>query len=212
MQLSQRFFRRNVARVAVDLLGCHLKTPSLRLRITEVEAYGGPDDSASHARFEGGPRSRTMFGPAGRAYVYLCYGLHNMFNIVAHADGLAGAVLVRAVEVVAIDGRKWTTGGAQRGGADRNGRSVGPGRVGRVLGAQVDWTGTSLYGRGPLRLYAGPRPAAVRVGPRVGIDFARPRDREAPLRFGVADPGAITRPNAMHPDPVPLGEMLAKHG
>lgn len=107
--LDEAFFARPTLEVARALLGtrlCHrLPDGELRAgRIVEVEAYLGPEDKASHARLQrrrGGlvptPRSAVMFGPVGRAYVYLIYGLHHCFNVVAHAPEAVGAVLIRAL-------------------------------------------------------------------------------------------------------------------
>lgn len=108
--LPQAFFDQPTRTVARALLGmrlCH-RLPSGELRagrIIEVEAYLGPEDKASHARLQrrrGGlyptPRSAVMFGPCGHAYVYLIYGMHTCFNVVAHAPGAVGAVLIRALD------------------------------------------------------------------------------------------------------------------
>lgn len=107
--LDAAFFARPTLAVARELLGtrlCH-RLPSGELRagrIVEVEAYLGPEDKASHARLQrrrGGlvptPRSALMFGPVGRAYVYLIYGMHTCFNVVAHDADAVGAVLIRAL-------------------------------------------------------------------------------------------------------------------
>ena len=85
--LPQSFYARSVEEVARDLLGRSVHRAGVVLRITEVEAYGGPEDSASHARFLHTPRNAPMWGPPGRAYVYLCYGLHRMLNVVARPEG-----------------------------------------------------------------------------------------------------------------------------
>lgn len=107
--LPEAFFARPTLTVARELLGarlCHrLPGGELRAgRIVEVEAYLGPEDKASHARLQSRrrelvptPRSAIMFGPVGRAYVYLIYGMHHCVNVVAHAEGAVGAVLIRAL-------------------------------------------------------------------------------------------------------------------
>src|SRR6266576_6176060 len=96
-RLPPAWFQRDAARVARDLVGCALVHRRRAGMIVETEAYLGPDDLASHARF--GPTARTsvMFGPGGISYVYLCYGIHQMFNIVTGPAGQGQAVLIRAV-------------------------------------------------------------------------------------------------------------------
>ncbi|MEO7731105.1 MAG: DNA-3-methyladenine glycosylase, partial [Kofleriaceae bacterium] len=91
------FFARASPVVARALIGCALVHRERAGLIVETEAYLGPQDLASHARF--GPTARTsvMFGPGGVSYVYLCYGIHQMFNIVTGATGAGQAVLIRAV-------------------------------------------------------------------------------------------------------------------
>ncbi|MDE3034295.1 MAG: DNA-3-methyladenine glycosylase, partial [Acidobacteriota bacterium] len=91
--LERPFFIRPCAEVARDLLGMHLVRGAVVLRITEVEAYLGPEDSASHARAGRTLRTAPMWEAGGLAYVYLCYGLHWMLNIVAEEEGRAAAIL-----------------------------------------------------------------------------------------------------------------------
>ena len=91
--LPQSFFARPVDELAPALLGCRIKLGRVVLAITEVEAYAGPEDSASHARFGRTDRNAPMWGPAGRTYVYLCYGIHNMLNVTAEDSGRAAAVV-----------------------------------------------------------------------------------------------------------------------
>ncbi|HZL14491.1 MAG TPA: DNA-3-methyladenine glycosylase, partial [Verrucomicrobiae bacterium] len=94
----------DVVDAARGLLGVWLvrgDAASLRIgRIVETEAYGGPEDLASHARFGHTPRNRSMFGPPGHAYVYGVYGMHTCLNVVCGPPDRAAAVLVRAVEPV----------------------------------------------------------------------------------------------------------------
>jgi hypothetical protein len=116
-----------------------------------------------------------MFGPPGRAYVYLCYGLHTMLNVVCEGEGTAAAVLIRGA--VAIAGADVVT--ERRGGRlDLS----GPGKVGQALGLDPSWSGAPLDEA--LRLCAGAAPAGAtrRSGPRVGIDYAAPADRALPWR------------------------------
>lgn len=95
--ISQAFFSRPVLDVAPDLLGKFLVTEEYEGMITEVEAYDGPEDKACHGRFGPTDRTRVMFGPAGHWYVYLCYGMHWMLNVVTGDEGYPAAVLLRGV-------------------------------------------------------------------------------------------------------------------
>ncbi|NVB39981.1 DNA-3-methyladenine glycosylase [Pseudenhygromyxa sp. WMMC2535] len=184
--LPQSFCAREVEALARTLLGCRLQRGEVVLRITEVEAYAGPEDTASHARAGETPRTAVMWGPAGRVYVYLCYGIHNMLNISAGEAGRASAVLIRACEPLA--GLEQVR--ARRGGKTGPTLLDGPGKVGAALELDTSWSGHPLYEPGELVL-AGPEPdwqnPGLLVGARVGIDFAAPEDRDRPWRFALAD-------------------------
>ncbi len=99
--LDRSFYIRDTSIVAKDLLGKVLVKESGGITISgiivETEAYYGPDDPASHAFGGPTPRSRIMFGQAGMAYVYLCYGVHWLLNIVTEVKGTPGAVLIRGL-------------------------------------------------------------------------------------------------------------------
>ena len=100
--LGPSFFDRRADSVARELLGCWLIVQRAdqhqeKHRIFEAEAYLGPQDLACHGRMGPTPRNRTMFGPAGYWYVYLCYGMHWMLNVVTGREGLPAAVLLRGV-------------------------------------------------------------------------------------------------------------------
>lgn len=194
-RLPQRFFARPVDEVAAGLLGAVLRHGEVALRITEVEAYGGPADSASHARFDAAGRSAPMFGPPGRAYVYLCYGLHNMFNVVTGPAGSASAVLVRSAEPVSGMEKILERRGHKRGPV----LLTGPGKVGQALAVDPSWSGHPLYRGGGLTVHAGPPPREILVGPRVGIDYAQDLDRTRAWRFAAAHSDWVTQPGTLRP-------------
>ena len=95
-RLPIEFFQRDALVVARDLLGKHLNRGEVTLRITEVEAYRWPDDDANHGRAGLTPRNASMWGLPGRAYVYLCYGIHHLLNVVTGVEGQPSAVLIRS--------------------------------------------------------------------------------------------------------------------
>lgn len=170
---------RPVAEVAQDLLGCHLVSGEVILRITEVEAYGGPEDSASHCRHGRTPRNAPMWGPGGHAYVYFCYGVHWMLNLVTGPEGEGAAVLIRGCEVVAGSDVV-----RERRGGRRDPHLVsGPGKVGQALAVHGGLTGHPLYELGGLELRQGTAAERILATPRIGIGFANPKDQAAPLRF-----------------------------
>ena len=190
----ERFYVRDAELVAPELLGMLLCRDGVVLRITEVEAYRWPGDTACHARHGRTPRNDALWGPPGRAYVYLCYGLHHMLNLVTGRDGEAGAVLVRAAEPVAgLD-----TVRTRRRGVQGPGLLAGPGRVGAALALDLDLNHERLFRRGGLEVRRGPRPAAVVAGPRVGIDHALPAHRALPWRFADAGSRWVSHRGALH--------------
>jgi DNA-3-methyladenine glycosylase len=171
-RLQRRFFARPAQVVARALLGKLLVHGTRSGRIVETEAYLGPEDLASHARFGRTARNRAMFGPGGLAYVYLCYGIHEMFNVVTGRDGDPQAVLLRAIEPV-----------AGVAGGPASGR--GPGKLTRVLGLSRAHDGHDLVTDHALFVATdGARVAddEVAVGPRVGVDYAGGW-AAAPLRY-----------------------------
>jgi DNA-3-methyladenine glycosylase len=171
--LPAAFYDRRADVVAPELLGKIVTRGSVALRITEVEAYR-QDDSACHAYRGRTARNAPLWGPPGRAYVYLCYGLHHLLNFVCEAEGTAAAVLVRGGEVV---------GGHALVRRRRGGRldCDGPGKVGQALGLDVRFTGASLDGA--LRVVEGEPVAEWTCTPRIGIDYALECHRALPWRF-----------------------------
>jgi DNA-3-methyladenine glycosylase len=140
------------------------------VRLTEVEAYGGEgEDPGSHAFRRKSPRNATMFGPPGRAYVYFTYGMHWCLNVVTRPDGIAGAVLLRAGEVV--EGIDVARSRRPSASSDRD-LARGPARLTVALGVTGDFDGANLLAaRSPLRLtFAEPAPAAyIGVSARTGV-------------------------------------------
>ncbi len=187
--LPRSFYARDVVTVARALLGQHIRRGAVELRITEVEAYRWPGDTACHARSGRTARNAALWDPGGHAYVYLCYGLHNMLNIVAGAEGEAAAVLVRSCEVIAghaVVARRRGTGPSATWLA-------GPGKVGQALALDPSWSHTPLFADAGLAVLAAAGAANVLVGPRVGIDYALPQHRALPWRFADAESVAVTR-------------------
>jgi DNA-3-methyladenine glycosylase len=143
------------------------------VRLTEVEAYGGKDDPASHAFGSRTNRNEPMYGPAGTLYVYLSYGVHWCANIVVGPVGTPNAVLMRAGEVV--EGR----GIAERRRGRATDLSNGPGRLGQALGLNGSHSGSSLF-TGPVRLEGPLGSVSDWIStPRIGISKAV----DVPWRF-----------------------------
>ena len=184
MRLTPAFFDRSCLVVARDLLGRHLVHGDVTLRITEVEAYVGPEDTACHAHKGRTSRNQAMFGPPGTAYVYTCYGIHQLLNLVTGPEGFPAAVLIRAAEPV--HGLPLIR--ARRGDRDGPVLLTGPGKVGAALAVDPAFSGRSLTAGGGLEVHEGMPLADVLHGPRVGIDYAAPPHRDALWRF--AEPGS----------------------
>jgi DNA-3-methyladenine glycosylase len=183
--------------VAPDLLGRHLVHEDVVLRITEVEAYRWPGDTACHARSGRTERNAPLWGPPGRAYLYLCYGLHHMLNVVTGSDGEAQAVLVRACEPVAGLAKIRR----RRGGKNGPVLLTGPGKIGQALRLDTRWSHHPLYTytSDGLRIEPGSPPRSILVGPRVGIDYADAEHRALPWRFADADTRWVTQRTTLKP-------------
>ncbi|MEO6950870.1 MAG: DNA-3-methyladenine glycosylase [Polyangia bacterium] len=157
MRLPQSFYARDVRVVARALVGKHLWHGERGGRIVETEAYLGAHDRASHARFGPHGRSKPVFGPPGVSYVFLIYGMHECYNIVADLDGNASAVLIRALEP-----------------AEGTLRCDGPGRLTKALGIGRPMNGLRVFDpASPIwvedRGEASPR---ITTTPRIGVDYA----------------------------------------
>lgn len=183
--LGADFFDRSVHDVARELVGCRLFFDGVGGTIVETESYER-DDPACHAYAGLTPRTATLFGPPGRAYVYLSYGIHSLLNAVAEPEGQAAAVLIRALE---------PTAGLERMRARRGVRSdaelcSGPGKLTEALGIGLDRNGADLSRDPFLFLPPEAEPPKVVVGPRVGITKAI----ERPWRFCAAGSRFVSRP------------------
>ncbi|MFC4786094.1 DNA-3-methyladenine glycosylase [Nocardioides sp. MAHUQ-72] len=163
--------------VAPLLLGAVLRHGEVAVRLTEVEAYAGPDDPGSHAYRGRTPRNATMFGPPGHLYCYFTYGMHVCSNVVCGPEEQASAVLVRAGEVV--EGIE-VARSRRPGAADRD-LARGPARLCRALGIELAHDGVDLTVSGELSLTVSEPVAECSTGPRVGLRGAP----ERPWRFWV---------------------------
>ncbi len=195
-RLPENFYLRDdVVRIARELLGkvlcSRIDGSTCRVVIVETEAYAGETDRASHA-FGGRRTARTepMYGPGGRAYVYLCYGIHHLFNVVTNRAGIPHAVLVRAGLPLAGHAAL-----ARRRGRDATDRALldGPGKLAQALGITTALSGASLRG-GKLWLEDHGfeiEASAVAAGPRIGVDYAG-ADAARPYRFVATQPPAAS--------------------
>jgi len=177
-RLPPAFFAQDAVTVARKLLGCALVHRTRAGIIVETEAYLGPADLASHARFGATPRTSVMFGPGGVSYVYLCYGIHQMFNIVTGGRGEGQAVLIRAVA-------------PYLGLPDDPRVGRGPGKVTRALHLDRRHDRKDLA-RGALFIAAALAPPRIATGPRIGVAYAGAW-ADKPLRFWWRDHPAVSR-------------------
>ena len=194
--LPRAFYEReDPVEVALDLLGKILRVDSGKgvcaARIVEVEAYGGARDRASHAWRGRTARNESMFGQPGTAYVYLCYGIHRMFNVVTAPENVPAAVLIRGVEPVEgrplmAKRRKLSTGDFRI--------TAGPGALTAALGIRMAWDRSDLV-CGPIRIEDdGMEIASNRIQkrPRVGVNYAGPAAKFR-WRFSLRDNPWVSR-------------------
>lgn len=167
-----------VEHVAPRLLGASVNHAGVTVRLTEVEAYGGADDPGSHAFRGRTPRNGVMFGPPGRLYVYLSYGMHVCANVSCGPDGTPSAVLLRAGEVVA--GAELARVRRRSALRDRD-LARGPGRLCQALAITRLHDGVDLA-TGEVRLELAEHESPWLAGPRVGLRGAPTR----PWRFWIA--------------------------
>lgn len=164
MRLDCDFYTRDVLDVAPHLVGkllCHRVGPTvIRGRITEVEAYRGEDDTACHARVGRTKRTEVLYMAGGHAYVYLCYGIHNLFNVVTGSEGNPQAVLIRGLAHI-----------------------PGPGRLTKALGITLADNRADLTTSPTLWLEDDQYHPVVDASTRIGIGYATPQDQARLWRF-----------------------------
>jgi DNA-3-methyladenine glycosylase len=184
--LGKGFFARSVHVVARELVGCRLFYDGCGGTVVETESYER-DDPACHAYAGLTARTEPLFGPPGRAYVYLSYGIHSLLNAVAEPEGEAAAVLIRALEPSAgLEAMR-----RRRGARPDADLCSGPGKLTEALGIGLESNGADLGA--PPFLLAPPRPGwegEIVTGPRVGIAKAV----ERPWRFCLAGSPFVSRP------------------
>lgn len=167
-KLSYDFYNRPCLEVARDLIGKVLvhKTEAgeLRLRISETEAYCGEEDTACHSHKGRTKRTEVMYGPAGRAYIYLCYGIHWLLNIVTGAEGEPEAVLIRACV-----------------------EAPGPGRLTKALAITGALNREDMTGEGALWVEDDGLRCAIGKAKRVGIGYASAEDQARLWRFQMGE-------------------------
>ncbi|MDD5622675.1 MAG: DNA-3-methyladenine glycosylase [Actinomycetota bacterium] len=181
--LLRKFYERDTSMVARDLLGKALvkyeRSEMVGGIIMETEAYYGPDDPASHAYHGKTPRSKIMFGKPGIAYVYLCYGMYNLLNIVTENEGRPGAVLIRALAPVwGIDVMK------KRRNLDIR-LADGPGKLTIALGINIEDNGADIVtGKNNIYIFdykTGSNNVKIMATGRIGIK----KGKEKRLRFYI---------------------------
>ena len=184
MRIDRTFFARSVHEVAPELVGATLLVEGVGGIIVEVEAYDG-QDPAAHGFRGRTERNASMFGPAGRAYVYRSYGMHWCLNFVCEEEGSAAAVLIRALEpAVGLEQMR-----VRRGFDEPRLLCAGPGRLCQALGLTREHDGMALD-EPPFEIHAPPRPVEVAAGRRIGISVAT----EQPWRYVLAGSRFLSRP------------------
>ncbi|MBI1356032.1 MAG: DNA-3-methyladenine glycosylase [Acidobacteria bacterium] len=185
--LPRSFYERDTVSVARDLLGTVVVHGPVAGRIVETEAYLGADDEAAHSFAGLTPRTRVIFGPPGRAYVYFTYGMHYCLNLVAEPEGRPGCVLLRALEPLAGVEEMFRRRPKARRETDL---CSGPAKLTQALDVGLELYGADVT-RGPLTVHP---PAAsdsfeIVVSPRIGIT----RSAALPLRFFIRDNEHVSR-------------------
>ena len=187
MTLSHAFYDRPVVEVAQALLGCVVRHGDTAGVIVETEAYH-ESEPACHAFVGVTPRTITLFGPPGRAYVYRSYGIHALLNAVSEPEGVGAAVLIRALEpLVGLEHMR-----ARRGLERPEDLCSGPGKLTEALGITLEHNTTDLAA-GPIAIEA-PPPGWEDVRPVVGTRIGITKAADLPWRFCAAGSRSVSRP------------------
>ena len=186
------FLREDVTQVAKDLLGMYLVSEKEGVLtagiIVETEAYCGRGDKACHANGKRTPRTEVMYREGGVAYVYLCYGIHHLINVVTNEEGQADAVLIRALEpVIGLDTMK------ERRNFTKAKLASGPGTLTEAMGIKVGQTGTSLLGDEIWIAKSKGTSFEIQSGTRIGVDYAG-EDALRPWRYVMKGNKFVSKP------------------
>ena len=157
--LPAAFFLQDALHVAPRLLGCRLAVCGRELVITETEAYMGESDTACHARHGRTKRTEMLYRRGGHVYVYLCYGIHSLLNIITGPEDDPQGVLIRCCSGAA-----------------------GPGKLTKTLGIDLSFNGLDILTTDRIVLLQGPE-CAFDTAPRVGIGYASEEDQKRLWRF-----------------------------
>lgn len=165
IRLGESFFHRDCLDVAPDLVGKIIQTNidnlPISLRITETECYRGEDDTACHASRGRTPRTELLYAKSGTIYVYLCYGMHWLMNVITGEEGQPQGVLIRACD------------------ANMN----GPGKLTRYLGINKRFNGESIADNDEIGIFSDGKEFAVKTDKRVGISYADEEAQNKQWRF-----------------------------
>jgi DNA-3-methyladenine glycosylase len=185
--LARAFYLRSAVQVARDLLGKILTLDDVSGRIVETEAYLGEDDGAAHSARGITPRTKIIFGEPGHAYVYFIYGMYNCLNIVCEPEGIAGCVLIRALEPIAgLDQMRLRRPTARRDEDLAN----GPGKLTRALGIKITHNGTDVT-KGPITIHAPEKRQKFEIATSARIGITKSAD--LPLRFFIKGNRSVSR-------------------
>lgn len=196
-KLPRSFYERDdVVQISKELIGKVICTNFDGILTTgiivETEAYNGRTDKACHAYPDvRTARTETIYGPSGYAYVYLCYGIHHLFNVVTNQEGLADAILIRAIKPV--EGKEVMV---QRRGKERLQPVItnGPGKLSQALGITTSDNKSDLLGELIWIEDQGLEISEEEIasGPRIGVDYAG-EDAKLPWRFTIRDSKWISK-------------------